>query len=464
MSNIPVKKNEEYIVDIIDNGFEGEGIAKIDGYTVFVSGAIKGEKCKILIVKVTVSHAFGKLIEIIEKSEYRVCEDCSTYKRCGGCSLRHIKYEETLKIKQSMVQNLVNKMFGNKENINVEQTLGMKNNNYYRNKAQYPFGLDKDGNKTVGIFAKRTHEIIPMENCKIQQPIAEKIAKFVLEFIKDNNISVYNENTRSGLFRHLVVKIGIRSKEIMCIIVINGEKFDEEKKLVKYLVEKINFINNNYKLKTIIKNINMKNTNVILGNKNIVLYGDGYIYDKLGEYTFKISPMSFYQTNPVQTEVLYNKAIELANLKKDDIMLDLYCGIGTIGIYASKFVKQVYGIEIVEQAVEDAKENAKLNHIENIKFMCGDVEQVLEQLIKAENVIPNVIFVDPPRRGLDKTTIKNISNLSPERVIYISCNPATMVRDLKLLKDKYSVAKIQPVDMFPYTTHVECVAVLCLKN
>ncbi len=250
----------------------------------------------------------------------------------------------------------------------------------------------------------------------------------------------------------------------MCILVNNGENLPKENELVNTIKEE--FENNEklqqYELKTIIKNINNKNTNVILGNKNAVLYGDGYIYDKLGEYTFKISPMSFYQTNPIQTEILYNKAIEFTNLTGNETVLDLYCGIGTIGIFASNKAKKVYGIEIVEDAVNDAKENAKLNNIQNIEFLCGDVEKTLEEVISRSGK-PDVIFVDPPRRGLDNTTIANIIKTEPVRIVYISCNPATMVRDLKMLEEKYEVKKIQPVDMFPYTSHVECVAVLNLK-
>lgn len=458
---IPVKKNEEYIVDIIDNGYEGEGIAKIKDYTIFVPGTIKGEKCKILIVKTTTSHGYAKLIEILDNSSDRAEIDCSTYTRCGGCNLRHINYETTLKMKQSVVQNLVNKTL--KTEIKVQPTIGMKQPYNYRNKAQYPLGYNKNGEVTSGIFAARTHEIIPMQNCRIQNPISEQIAKLTVDFLKENNISVYDEKSGKGLFRHIVVKIGMKTKEIMCIFVINGKNISEEQKLVNYLVQNLKAAQSEYSIKTIVKNINKKNTNVILGNVNINIYGKGYIYDKLGEYTFKISPMSFYQTNPVQTEVLYNKAIEAANLKKEDVLLDLYCGIGTIGIYASEFVKQVYGVEIVEQAIEDAKENAKLNNITNIEFTCGDVEEVLDSLVKEKNIKPNVIFVDPPRRGLDNKTISNILNYMPEKVIYISCNPATMVRDLKELEQSYEIKEIQPVDMFPFTSHIECVSLLCLK-
>ena len=453
---IPVEKNKEYEVDIIDNGYDGEGIAKIDDFTIFINGAIKGEKCRILIVKVNKSFAFGKLLEVIKKSEERVDSDCSTYKRCGGCSLRHIKYNETLNLKRNMVQNLVNKTLNN--SIEVKDVIGMDKPYNYRNKLQYPVGLDKKGNPIMGVFAKRTHEIIEIDNCLIQNVEAENVAKEVFKFIKNNNIHVYNETTQEGSIRHIVVKIGVKTKEIMCIIVSNEDRFEKEEELVKDITSKFSNV------KTIIKNINNKNTNVILGNINTVLYGEGYIYDRLGDYTFKISPISFYQTNPIQTEKLYNKAIEFANLDKEDILCDLYCGIGTIGIFSSNKVKKVYGIEIVEEAIEMAKENSKINNIDNIEFIAGDVEKAFKELIEKQNIKPTAIIVDPPRRGLDETTIKEILKLSVKKIVYISCNPATMVRDLKQLESKYNVKEIQPVDMFPFTSHVEVCALLELKN
>ena len=418
-------------------------------------GAIKGEKVKIHIVKVLSSHAFGKIIEIIKKSEYREEVDCNTYKRCGGCNLRHINYEETLNIKQNTVQNLVNKNL--KQNVQVNKTIGMGNPYHYRNKAQYPLGLDKEGKAKLGIYANRSHEIIEMDNCLIQNPISEEIAKFISEFIKTNNISVYNEKTGKGIFRHIVIKIGIQTNQIMCILVVNSKNIPKEKELCNKLIEK--FPN----IKTIVKNINNKNTNVILGKENVNLYGNGYITDILGDYKFKISPMSFYQTNPVQTEVLYNIAIEKSNLTGEETVFDLYCGIGTISIFLAKHSKKVYGIEIVEQAINDAKENARINGVENVEFYAGDVESTFDRILRENNVKPNVICVDPPRKGLDGTTLKNIIEIKPEKVIYISCNPATLARDLKALEKEYDIKEIQPVDMFPFTGHVECVAVLCRK-
>lgn len=452
---IPVKKNEEYIVDIIDNGFEGEGIAKINNFTIFIPNSIKGEKVKILIVKVLSSHAFGKVIEIIQKSEHRIESDCKTYKRCGGCSLRHIQYAETLNMKRNAVQSLVNKTLQTK--IKVEETLGMENPYHYRNKAQYPVGIDKEGKPVIGVFANRTHEIIPIGKCLIQDEQTEEIAKYIIKYIADNHISIYNENTRKGLVRHIVTKIGKKTNEIMVIIVINGNEIPSEKKIVEALVSKFP------KIKTIVKNINEKNTNVILGEKNITLYGDGYIEDKLGELTFKISPLSFYQVNPVQAEKLYTIGVEAANITKKDTVFDLYCGIGTISLFMAKYAKKVYGIEIVEQAVEDAVENTKMNGIENTEFIAGDVEEVLDDLINNKKIIPDIVMVDPPRRGLDKISIENILKIKPKKLVYISCNPATLVRDLKELEESYEINSIKPVDMFPFTSSVECVAVLCLK-
>lgn len=451
-----VEKNKEYIVDIIDNGFQGEGIAKIDGLTIFIPNAIKGEKIKILIVKVLSSHAFGKIIEIIEASQYRTESDCTTYKRCGGCSLRHIKYEETLKMKQNAVQSLVNKTLKNK--IEVEDTLGMENPYHYRNKAQYPMGLNKDGKPVIGVFANRTHEIIPINTCFIQNEQTEEIAKYLFEFLVKNNISVYNEKTQKGLVRHIVTKIGIKTNEIMCILVINGKEMPKEKELVEELTNKFKNI------KTIVKNINTKNTNVILGNENINLFGDGYITDILGEYKFKISPMSFYQVNPIQAEKLYNLGVEFANITKDDIVFDLYCGIGTISLFMSKFAKKVYGVEIVEEAIIAAKENAKINNVDNTEFIAGDVEKVLDELVNVKQIMPDIIMVDPPRRGLDNTSIENIKKVRPKKLVYISCNPATLVRDLAKLEEIYEVKQITPVDMFPFTSHVEVCALLELKN
>ena len=446
-----VKKNDELIVDVIDYGANGEGIAKINGYTIFVLGALKGEKCKIHILKVLKTHAFAKVIQIIEKSSKRVEPDCSTFNKCGGCDLRHIAYGETLKIKQEKVQNLVNKMLKNK--VKVNETVGMENPTFYRNKAIYPVTQDKK----VGIFAKRSHNIIPINECKIQTKISQEISKYILDNWED---SIYDEETGKGLLRNIMVREGFKTDEIMLVLVQNGEKnvFETNSKLK---IE--NVIKEFPKIKTIVINVNTEKTNVVLSRKNIIVYGDGTIIDRLGEYEFKISPNSFYQVNPVQTEKLYNLAIEGAKLKKDDILCDLYCGIGTIGIFASKYVKKVYGVEIVEEAIKDAKQNAEINNVDNIEFIQGDVEVAFNKMLD-NGVKPSVVIVDPPRKGLDSKTVQNLCNLKLDRLVYVSCNPATLMRDLQVLEDVYKIDSITPVDNFCYSSHIESVAVLEIKE
>lgn len=456
MKKIPVQKNKEYVVNIIDDGYEGEGIAKIEDYTIFIPGAIKGEKIKILIVKVQSSYGFGKIIEIQEKSKYRIEPDCKTYKRCGGCNLRHIDYEETLNMKQNMVQSLANKTL--KKAIEVKKTVAMGNPCNYRNKLQFPIGIDKNGQPIIGVFANRTHEIIPVQWCEIQDTTSIQIAQYIVDIIKEFNLSVYDEKTGKGLMRHVVVKNAKITGEYMVILVINGDELPHANEIAKTLKETYPSI------VSVIANINMKNTNVILGEKNINIFGKDFIIDKLGDYYFKISPLSFYQVNPVQAEALYNYAIEAANITNDDIVFDLYCGIGTISIFMAKSAKEVYGVEIVKQAIEMANENAKLNGIQNTHFIAGDTEKILTDLIKKQNVIPDVIIVDPPRKGLDKTSINNILKVKPRRVVYISCNPASLMRDLKMLEANYYVKSIQPFDLFCFTSHVECCSVLNLKD
>ena len=318
--------------------------------------------------------------------------------------------------------------------------------------------LIKKESQQFGAFANRTHEIIPIHKCYIQNEETENLAKFIFNFIVKNKISIYNEKTGRGLIRHIVTKIGIKTNEIMCIIIINGREIPKEKELVKEITSHFE------QVKTIVKNINTKNTNVILGKENINLYGEGYITDKLGDYTFKISPLSFYQVNPTQAEKLYNIGVKGANITKEDVVFDLYCGIGTISLFMAKYAKEVYGIEIVEEAIEAAKENAKINKIDNTKFIAGDVEKILDDLINNKKIIPDIIMVDPPRRGLDSKSIGNILKIKPKKLVYISCNPATLVRDLEKLEELYQIEFIQPVDMFPFTSSVEFFSVLQLKK
>lgn len=309
-----------------------------------------------------------------------------------------------------------------------------------------------------GVFANRTHEIIPIHKCLLQNERTEEVAKFIFDFIVKNKISIYDEKTGKGLIRHIVTKIGINTNEIMCVIVINGRQIQKEKELVTEILSHFP------EVRTIIKNSNMKNTNVILGQENVTLHGSGYIQDKLGEYCFKISPLSFYQVNPMQAEKLYLKGVEAANISKKDVVFDLYCGIGTISLFMSSYAKRVYGIEIVKEAVDMAKENAKLNQVDNVEFIAGDVEEAFDDLLHNRKIIPDIVMVDPPRKGLDDKTVENILAMRPKRLVYISCNPATLVRDLAKMEELYTIKRIEPVDMFPFTSHVECVAVLQLKE
>lgn len=451
-----IQKNQEYIVDIIDNGYDGEGIAKINDFTIFIQGAIKGEKVKILILKVTKSFAYGKILEIINASNNRNNVDCKTFSKCGGCTLRHINYRETLNIKRDIVKNCLYKELH--RDVEVKNTIGMEKPLYYRNKLQYPVGYDKDNKPVMGIYSGRTHNIIETEqNCYIQNEKCSEIAKDIFEFTVKNNIKPYNEQTNKGTLRHIVIRIGIKTNEIMVTLVVNNDKFNNEEEFIEELTKKYP------EIKTIVKNYNEKNTNVILGKKNKVIYGNGYIYDMLGSYKFKISPLSFYQVNPLQTEVLYNKAIEYANLTGEETIFDLYCGIGTIGIFASAKAKRVYGIEVVPEAIEDAKENAKLNKIENAEFFVGEVEKILPELIEERNISADVAFIDPPRKGCDNITIETLLKIMPQKIVYVSCNPATLARDIRLLEEKYELKQVQPVDMFAFTSHVECVTLMSRK-
>ena len=450
-----IKKNEKYIVDIIDNGIEGEGIAKVDNFAIFIYGAIKGEKVEVLIVKVLKNYAYGKILNIIEKSDKRVEVDCKSFKQCGGCNLRHVDYKYTLDIKKEIVQNLINKNLQNK--IEIEKIYGMDNPYNYRNKAIYPVGLSDD-KAYFGVFKERTHEIIENDGCLIQSKISNEIAKDIVSFINENNIKVYDESNQIGTIRHIIIRTSKDDEEIMVTIVFNEEISKEQQSIL------VDTLTSKYpNIKSIIKNINDKNTNVILGEKEEVLFGDSYITDTIFDNKYKISSKSFYQVNRTQVEKLYGEAIKNTELTKDDIVFDMYSGIGTIGLSLANKVKKVYGIEIVEDAVINAKENAKLNNIENTEFICGDTKEILDDLINKQNITPDVIFFDPPRKGLEEESINIIRDIKPRRITYISCNPATLIRDLAKLEDIYNIKSINLVDMFPYTKHIESIAILNLK-
>lgn len=450
-----ISKNEEFVTEIIDNGFEGEGIAKIDGMVVFIPNAIKGEKVRVKILKVTSSHAYGKVLEILEKSKNRIKEDCETYSRCGGCVIRHINYDETVNMKKRAVEVTLKKALGRE--LEVSNVIKMEKPYNYRNKLQYPIGIDEKNNPVMGVYAQRTHKIIPTKECKIQDVLSQKIANDIYEFIVKNNIKVYDEKNFTGSIRHLIIRIGKKTNEVMVTLVTNTKEIPHEKELVNFITSKYT------EIKTITQNINNKNTNVILGKENRILYGEGFIYDYLGEFKFKISPMSFYQVNQIQTEKLYTKAVEYADLKGNETVFDLYCGIGTIGIFSSKKCKKLYGIETIPEAINDAKENAKLNDVQNAEFFVGDVEKTLPEFIKQRDIKPDVVFIDPPRKGCDKVALDTLLKIEPKKIVYVSCNPATLGRDLKILEEKYEIKEISICEMFPFTHHIESVVMLILR-
>ena len=359
-----VQKNQDYEVEIIDNGIDGEGIAKIDGYTTFIKGALKGEKAKIKIVRANKDYGYGKLLEVLRTSEDREEPICPNFSRCGGCNLQHINYEAQLELKEKLVKNTLKKFLG--KEIEIEKIIGMGNPYNYRNKAQYPVQNDR-----IGFYADRTHDLIENKNCYIQDEETDRLAKRTFELLKENKNVCYDEKSKKGNIRHIVTRIGKNTSELMLVIVTNERQ-------IKGIENIISCLTKEYKnLVSIVQNINNKDTNVIMGRECITLYGEDYIVDKLGDFNFKISPLSFYQVNPVQTEILYNTAKEFAGLFSDDVVFDLYCGIGTISIFVADSVKQVYGVEIVEEAIEDAKLNARINEISNIKFYAGAAEKLI---------------------------------------------------------------------------------------
>ncbi|HYE81477.1 MAG TPA: 23S rRNA (uracil(1939)-C(5))-methyltransferase RlmD [Clostridia bacterium] len=448
---IPVEKNRDYTVEITGLTSEGSGVAKIEGFTVFVEGALPEEQAEIKIVKVLKNYAYGKLVKTLKPSQGRVEPTCGVVKRCGGCQLQHMSYEAQLQYKTLQVKDAIERIGGLKD-VTIHNTIGMEDPWRYRNKAQFPVGMD--GDVMIGFYANRSHEIINTPQCAIQDRINDSVIQTVREFIKKYDISVYDESTGKGLVRHIMTRKGFRTGEVMVCIVINGDSLPCDKALVEALK---NGVNN---LKSVVININKKNTNVILGEKNIIIYGEEAIYDYIGEFKFRISPLSFFQVNPIQTEVLYNKALEYADLQGDEVVFDAYCGIGTISLFLSKMARKVYGVEIVPQAIDNAKENAKLNGIRNAAFIVGESETVIPEMY-GRGIKADVIVVDPPRKGCDERLLDVIAQMRPEKVVYVSCNPATLARDLKYLSERgYQVKEIQPVDMFPQTVHVEAIVLM----
>ena len=454
-----VEKNKEYILDIESQGYEGEGIAKIDGYPIFVQGALTNEKVKVKIVKVKKNYAYGKLEEIISPSSDRVEPKCRFFKKCGGCSIQHMSYEKQLNFKWERVKDCISKIGGLSEDI-VKYPLGMTENPYrYRNKVQLPIGK-VNGEVVIGFYAPRSHNIIDIDECLIQDEVADRVRAITKEWIIKNNIEPatrYGEFYDKGIVRHIMIRRGFKTGDVMVVLVASTDKvphLDEFVEDIKSSIENI---------KSIVLNVNPKNTNVILGTECITLYGEDTIQDYIGDFKFNISPLSFFQVNPVQTEVLYNKALEYAQLTGKETVFDAYCGTGTITLFLSQNASKVYGVEIIEPAIINARENASLNKVDNVEFFVGKSEEVIPSLIK-DNVKADVIVVDPPRKGCDIKLLKAIEETKPRRVVYVSCDPSTLGRDLKILEEYgYKTMEVQPVDMFPQTSHIENVCYLVRK-
>lgn len=453
-----IEKNKEYVLDIISQGYDGEGVAKIDGnFPIFVEGTLAGEKVKVKIVKIKKNFAYGKLIEIIEKSPNRVNMMCE-HKISGGCNMQHYSYEAQLDFKFNRVKECVSRI-GKLDDSIVKYPLGMEHPYKYRNKVQLPIGL-KDGKVNIGFFAARSHEIMDMESCIIQDEVADKVISLTRNWIKKFNIKPYNidgEYDESGILRHIMVRRGFKTNEVMVVIVTNGRELPYKEEFIKIITDNISGI------KSIIQNVNSNKTNVILGLENITLWGEDTISDYIGEFRFNISPLSFFQVNPIQTEVLYSKALEYANLAGEETVIDAYCGTGTITLFLSKKAKKVYGVEIIEPAIENARINAKVNDVDNAEFFVGEAEVVIPNLIK-DGVRADVIMLDPPRKGCDIKLLDAITSVGVERIVYVSCDPSTLARDLEILTQRgYKTLEVQPVDMFPHTPHIENVALL-IKN
>lgn len=450
-----VEKDKEYIFNIEALGYEGEGIAKIEGYPVFIPGALIGEKVKVIITKVKKNFAYGNLLEILEESDKRRIPDCRSYNVCGGCTAQHLSYEEQLDFKFSRVKDCIRKIGGLDDSI-VKYPIGMENIYRYRNKVQFPVGM-VNGKLSIGFFSEKSHEIIDMDTCLLQDEESEQIIAIIRKWMNDYSIMPAKNDGKffkKGLIRHIVVRRAFNTNEIMVILVTTNKEIPYIEKLIETLNSK------NCAIRSIVQNINDKDTNLVMGEKCITLWGADYICDYIGKYKFNISPLSFFQVNPVQTEVLYNKALEYADLNGDEVVFDAYCGTGTISLFLSQKAKMVYGVEIIPQAIDNAKVNAEINNVKNAQFYVGKSEEIIPQLIK-DGIIPDVIVVDPPRKGCDSKLLDALGKAKPRRIVYVSCDPSTLARDLKYLESHgYKTQEIQPVDMFPMTKHIENVAFL----
>ncbi|WP_339848811.1 23S rRNA (uracil(1939)-C(5))-methyltransferase RlmD [Paenibacillus sp. FSL W7-1088] len=464
IEGLPVSKNEETVIDIIGMNHDGEGVGRANGYTLFVQGALPGETVRVRVMKTKKQYGYAKLLEIVKASPDRVSAPCPIYDQCGGCQIQHMSYAGQLAWKRQLVVDnlqrigklnvLVEDAEGaEQQGIRVLPTMGMDEPWRYRNKAQVPIGA-ADGGLVGGFYAKGSHRIIDMDICLIQHEHNDEVVAKVKELGSHLGISAYNEETGRGLLRHVVVKKAFRTGEMMLVLVTNGRDIPHKDAWIGSIREAIPHV------ASICQNVNKKQTNVIFGDETRVLWGRDVIYDYIGDVQFAISARSFYQVNPVQTEVLYGKTVEYAGLSGKETVIDAYCGIGTISLFLAQHADQVYGVEIVPEAIEDARSNAMLNEMKNVKFEVGASEDVIPRW-KEQGIEADVIVVDPPRKGCDPRLLDTILEMKPERVVYVSCNPSTLARDLRVLEDGgYRTVEVTPVDMFPHTVHVESVALL----
>ena len=457
-----MQKNDELILKIEDMGVDGAGIGKADGMTFFVKDAVIGDLVRAKIIKLKKTYGYARLMEILEASPDRVEPKCPYYRQCGGCQIQALSYEKQLEFKEHKVRSNLERIGGFTE-IPMEPIVGMEDPFHYRNKAQFPVGTDKDGHIVTGFYAGRTHTIIPNRDCALGLPVNKEILDIVIAFMEKYHITAYDEKSGKGLVRHVLIRCGFSSQEKMVCLIINGKSLPHAEKLVEEL-RKIEGMT------SISINCNTERTNVILGRKTIVLWGQEYITDQIGEISYEISPVSFYQVNPVQTEKLYGIALEYADLHGEETVWDLYCGIGTISLFLAQKAKQVYGVEIIPQAIENAKRNAVKNGIENAEFFVGKSEEVLPEFYEKEAAAgrmahADVIVVDPPRKGCDEKLLETIVKMAPDRVVYVSCDSATLARDLKILcAHGYELKRVCAVDQFCHTVHTEAVCLLERKD
>ena len=447
------RKNDLVTLEIEDCGIDGEGIGKADGFTVFVKDAVIGDTVTAKIIKEKKNYGYGRLMEVLKPSPYRVEPKCEFARQCGGCQLQALSYDQQLVFKTNKVKGHLERI-GGFTDIPMEPIIGMDELFHYRNKAQFPVGRNKEGKIVTGFYAGRTHNIIENRDCALGVAENKEVLDRVIAHMEKYGIEPYNEATGKGLVRHVLIRYGYFTKEVMVCLILNGNKIPKEEQLVKSLCEIPG-------MTSITINVNKKHSNVILGEEIRLLWGQEYITDRIGDISYQISPLSFYQVNPMQTQKLYAKALEYADLHGQETVWDLYCGIGTISLFLAQKAKFVRGVEIVPAAIENAKENAKLNGLENTEFFVGKAEEVLPREYKKNGVYADVIVVDPPRKGCDETLLETMIEMNPERIVYVSCDSATLARDLKYLCERgYELRKVCPVDQFGMTVHVETVVLL----